>query len=49
LSQDGFGFLTGQTDYIGDGVFVGLGVFGDVGGVDLEDEAGLGEEFAAAG
>jgi hypothetical protein len=46
---DGLGFFAGEAGDVGDGVFVGVGVFGDVGGVDLEGEAGLGEEFAAAG
>jgi hypothetical protein len=45
--EDGLGFFAGQADYVGYGVFVGAGVFRDVGGVDLEGEAGLGQEFAA--
>jgi hypothetical protein len=48
LAKDCFGFLAGQTGNVGDGVFVGERVFGDVGGMDGEGEAGLGEEFAAA-
>ena len=48
FGEDGFGFFAGQAGDVGDGVFVGVRVFGDVGGVDLEREAGLGEEFAAA-
>ena len=46
--EDGFGFLAGEADNIRDGVFVGKRVFGDVGGMDMEGEAGLGEQFAAA-
>jgi hypothetical protein len=49
LAEDSFGFFAGEADDIGDGVFAGVGVLGDVGGVDLKREAGLGEEFAAAG
>jgi len=45
--EDGFGFLAGEAGDVGDGVFVGEGIFVDVGGVDGECEAGLGEEFAA--
>jgi hypothetical protein len=48
LAKDSFGFLAGQTGNVGDGVFVGERVFGDVGGMDGEGEASLGEEFAAA-
>ena len=47
--EDGLGFLAGQAGYVGDGVFVGVGIFRDVGGMDLKCEAGLGEEFAATG
>ena len=49
MAEDGFGFLAGEAGDVGDGVFVGVWVFGDVGGVDFEGEAGLGEEFATAG
>jgi hypothetical protein len=49
MGEDGFGFLAGEAGYVGDGLFVGQRIFGDVGGVDLELEAGLSEEFAAAG
>jgi hypothetical protein len=49
LAEDSFGFFAGEADDEGDGVFVGAGFLGDVGGVDFEGEAGLGEEFAAAG
>jgi hypothetical protein len=49
LVEDGFGFFAGEADNVGDGVFVRVGVFWDVGGMDLEGEAGLGQEFAAAG
>ena len=49
FGEYGFGFLVGEAGDVGDGVFVWEGVFGNVGGVDLEREAGLGEEFAAAG
>ena len=45
----GICFFAGEADDVGGGVFVGEGVFGDVGGTDFEREAGLGEEFAAAG
>jgi hypothetical protein len=48
LVEDGFGFLAGEADYVGDGIFVGSGVFGDVGGMDRKLEAGLGQEIAAA-
>jgi hypothetical protein len=40
--------LAGEASDVGDGVFVGEGIFGDVGGMDREGEAGLDEEFAAA-
>jgi hypothetical protein len=40
--------LAGEAGDVGDGVFVGEGIFRDVGGMDPEGEAGLGEEFAAA-
>ena len=49
LVVDGFGFFAGEAGYVGDGVFVRVGIFWDVGGMDLEFEAGLGEEFAATG
>ena len=49
FSEDGLGFFAGETGDAGDGVFVGKRVFGDVGGMDGESEASLGEEFAAAG
>jgi hypothetical protein len=49
LAEDGLGFFAGQAGDVCDGVFAGVGVFGDVGGMDLKREAGLGEEFAAAG
>ena len=42
-------FLAGEADNVGDGVFAGVGVLGDMGRVDLKREAGLGEKFAAAG
>jgi hypothetical protein len=42
------GFLKGEAGDVGDGVFFGKGIFIDVGGLDGEGEAGLGEEFAAA-
>jgi hypothetical protein len=40
--------LAGEASDVGDGVLVGEGIFRDVGGMDREGEAGLGEEFAAA-
>jgi hypothetical protein len=40
--------LKGEAGDVGDGVFFGKGIFRDMGGVDLKDKAGLGEEFAAA-
>ena len=43
-----FGFFSGEAGDVGDGVFVGQRVLGDVGGMDLERVASLGEEFAAA-
>jgi hypothetical protein len=46
---DGLGFFAGQAGDVGDGVFVGEWVLGDVGGMDLEGVAGLGEKFATAG
>jgi hypothetical protein len=46
--KDGLGLFAGQTGYVGDGIFVGVGIFGDVGGKDLKGETGLGEEFAAS-
>jgi hypothetical protein len=49
LVVNGLGFFAGEAGDVGDGVFVGVGVFRDVGGMDFECEAGLGEEFAAAG
>jgi len=48
LGEDGLGFFAGDADDVSDGVFVGVGIFGDVGGMDLKGKAGLGEEFAAA-
>jgi hypothetical protein len=42
------GFFAGEAGDVGDGVFVGAGILGDVGGMDLEGEAGLCEEFAAS-
>jgi hypothetical protein len=48
FAEDGFSFLAGEAGDVGDGVFVGEGVFRDVGGMDLKGVAGLGEEFAAA-
>jgi hypothetical protein len=48
LAIDGFGLLAGQAGDVGDGVFVGEKIFVDMGGMDGECEAGLGEEFAAA-
>jgi hypothetical protein len=49
FSEDGLGFFAGETSDAGDGIFVGQRVLRDVGGMDGEGEAGLGEEFAAAG
>jgi hypothetical protein len=49
FGKDGLGFFAGEAGDVGDGVFVGEGVLGNVGGMDGEREAGLGEEFAAAG
>jgi hypothetical protein len=49
LAEDGLGFFAGQTGNVGDGVLVEVGVLGDVRWMDLKREAGLGEEFAAAG
>jgi hypothetical protein len=49
LAKDKLGFFAGEAGDVGDGVLVGVWVFRDVGGVDLECEAGLGEEFAASG
>jgi hypothetical protein len=49
FSEDSFGFFAGEAGDVGDGVFVGVRILGDVSGMDLEGEAGLGEEFAAAG
>jgi hypothetical protein len=48
VAKDGLGFFAGEAGDVGCGVFVGVGVFGDVGGMDGEGEASLGEEFAAA-
>jgi hypothetical protein len=48
LVVDCLGFFAGEAGDVGDGIFVGVGVFGDVGGVNFECEAGLGEEYAAA-
>jgi hypothetical protein len=48
LAEDGLGFFAGQAGDVCDGVFAGVGVFGDVGGMDLEGETDLGEEFSAA-
>jgi len=48
FAVDGFGFLTGQAGDVGDWVFAGRGILGDVGGMDAEGEAGLGQEFLAA-
>jgi hypothetical protein len=44
---DGLSFFAGEAGDVGDGVFVRVGILGDVSGMDLEGEAGLGEEFAA--
>ena len=41
--------MEGKAGDVGYWVFVGVGVFGDVGGMDGEPKAGLGEELAAAG
>ena len=49
MTEDCLGFFAGHAGYVGDGVFAGVGVLGDVRRVNLEGEAGLGEEFAAAG
>jgi hypothetical protein len=49
FGKDGLGFFAGEAGDVGDGVFVGEGVLGNVGGMNLEGVAGLGEEFAAAG
>jgi hypothetical protein len=46
---DGQGFFAGQTGDVGDGIFAGERIFGDVSGVNLKGEPRLGEEFAAAG
>jgi hypothetical protein len=43
------GFFAGEASDVGDGVFVGERVLGDVSRMDGEKVAGLGEEFAAAG
>jgi hypothetical protein len=43
------GFFAGQAGDVGCGIFVREWVLGDVGRMDLEGVAGLGEEFAAAG
>jgi hypothetical protein len=48
LCEDSFGFLAGEADYIGDRVFFGEGVFGDMCRMDVESEARLGEEFVTA-
>jgi uncharacterized protein YuzE len=48
LVEDGFGFLASEADHVGDGILVGVGVFGNVCGVDFKGNAGLGQEFAAA-
>jgi hypothetical protein len=49
LTEDVLSFFAGETGDVGDGILVGVRVLGDVGGVDLKGEAGLGEEFKAAG
>ena len=46
---DGLGFFAGEAGDIGDGIFAGDWVFGDLRGMDLERKAGLGEQFAASG
>lgn len=48
LVEDGLCFVAGETSDVGDGVFIGEGIFRDVSGMDFEKEAGLGKEFAAA-
>jgi len=48
-SVDGLRFLEGEALDIGGGGFVGVKGFVDVGGEDVEAQAGLGEEIAAAG
>ena len=47
-SGDGLGLFTGETGDEANRVFAGLAEFGDIGGNDLESEAGLREKFAAA-
>jgi hypothetical protein len=47
--ENSFGLFAGQAGDVGDGVFTGPGVLGNVGGVDHESVSSLGEEFAAAG
>ena len=47
--MDGLRLLAGKTGDVGDGIFVGIRVLGDVSGDDLEVESNLGEEFAATG
>jgi len=49
FAEDGLSFFACQAGDVGCGIFVGERVLGDVGGVDLEGVACLGEEFAAAG
>ena len=46
---DGLRFFEGEALHVGGGRFVGVEGFVDVGGEDVEAQAGLGEEIAAAG
>jgi len=48
LSEDGFGFLAGEANDVGNGIFVGERIFGDVRGMDGEHVSGLGEELTTA-
>jgi len=48
FAENSFGFFAGEASDVGDGVFVGEGILGNVGGMNGERVAGLGEEFAAS-
>ena len=47
FAKYGLGFLAGKAGDVCDGRFAGERIFRDVGGMNGEEKAGLGEELAA--
>jgi hypothetical protein len=43
-----FGLFTGETRDVGNGIFSGMQILGNVCGLDLKAEASLREQFTAA-